>query len=87
MGRFGSFLARCRSFQVVVGRFGSFQVVPRFSKYLTGTDYCNSKLSNKKYIYLLLSIFQKNLEGNHSPSVVFWKDFVFTLKVVCGKLL
>ena len=51
---------------------------------LTGTDNCNSKLSNKKYIHLLFSIFQKNLPQK-SPIVVFRKDFVFALKVVCGK--
>ena len=54
---------------------------------LTGADNCNSKLSNKKYIHLLFSIFQKNLPENYSQSVVFWKDFAFALKVVYGKLL
>ena len=54
---------------------------------LTGTDYCNSRLSGKKYIHLSFSIFQKNLQENHSPSVVFRKDFPFALKVVNGKLL
>ena len=44
---------------------------------LTGTDTCNSKLSNKKYIQLLFSIFQKNLQENYSSSGVFWKDFAF----------
>ena len=48
---------------------------------LTGTDNYNSKLSNKKYIRLLFSTFQKNLPQNYSPSVVFWKDSAFTLKV------
>ena len=54
---------------------------------LAETDDCNSKLSNKKCIHLLSSIFQKNLPENYSPSVVFWKDFAFALKVVYGKLL
>ena len=50
---------------------------------MTGTDYCNTKVSNKKDIHLLTLIFQKN----HSPDVVFWKDFEFALKVEYGKLL
>ena len=54
---------------------------------LTGTDNYNSKLSKEKYIHLLFSIFQKNLQENYSPSIVFWKDFAFALKVVYGKLL
>ena len=33
VGRFRSFLARCRLFQIVVDRSRSFQVVPCFSKY------------------------------------------------------
>ena len=31
---------------------------------LTGTDNCNSVRSDKKYIHLLFSIFQKNLINN-----------------------
>ena len=54
---------------------------------LTGTDNFSFKRSNKKYIYLLFSIFQKTPPENFSPSIVFWKDFVFALKVVYGKLL
>ena len=54
---------------------------------LTGNDYCNSKLSSKKYVRLLFSVFQKNLPENYNPSVVFWKHFMFALKVVYGKLL
>ena len=56
---------------------------------LTGTDYCNSKLSIKKYIHLSISIFQKKIykQDNHSPSVVFWKEFAFALKDAYGKVL
>ena len=54
---------------------------------LTRTYNCNSKLSNKKYIHLLFSIFQKNQQENHSPSVVYLKDFAFALKAVSGKFL
>ena len=53
---------------------------------LTGTDYCNSKLSNKKGIHLF-SIFQKNQQENHSLNNVFSKDFAFALKIVYEKFL
>ena len=54
---------------------------------LTGTDYCNSRFSNKKYIHLLFLIFWKNLRESHNPNLLFWKDFAFALKVVLRKLL
>ena len=34
-----------------------------------------------------ISLTETHSEENHSPSVVFWKEYAFTLKVMYGKLL
>ena len=39
-------------------------------------DYCNSKLSKKKDIDVLFSIFQKNLQENHSPNLIIFFSFL-----------
>ena len=46
VGRFRSFLARCRSFRSFLARCRSFQVVPHFSKYRT-VNFANLSMAER----------------------------------------